>query len=81
MNLTEITDLIQIRQYVANSIENHNIDRPTVNAMSGTLLLLDKKIMSLLLGDQFKTYIHFDEVAKVTEEVVRFRNIRNGMNK
>jgi len=81
MNLTEISELIQIRQYVANSIENYNIDRPTVNAMSGTLLLLDKKILNLLLGEQFKKYIHFDEVTKVSEEVARFRDIKNGMNK
>ena len=79
MKLNEITDLISVRQYVYNSISNSSIDRATVNVMSGMLILIDKKIMSLLQENKFKEYIDYKDVKKAVEEVARINNIRSSL--
>jgi hypothetical protein len=80
MDLKEITDLINIRQYVVNSTGNPAIDRATVNAMNGTLILLDKKIMSILTGEEFREYIGYANVRKAIEEIAQITNIKSGLN-
>jgi hypothetical protein len=79
MKLNEITDLITVRQYVYNSISNSSIDKATVNVMSGMLILIDKKILSLLQDNKFKEYIDYKDVKKAVEEVVRINNIKSGL--
>lgn len=81
MDLRELVDLITIRQYVVNSTGNGAIDRATVNVMNGMLILIDKKIMSLLQGDEFKEYINYADVRKAIEEVARITNIKSGLKK
>ena len=79
MKLNEITDLISVRQYVSNSISNSSIDRATVNVMSGMLILIDKKILSLLQDNKFKEYVGYKDVKKAIEEVVKINNIKSGL--
>jgi hypothetical protein len=81
MDLTELTDLISIRQYVVNSTANPAIDRETVNYMNGLLIMLDKKIVTLLKSDDFKEYINYKDVRKAIEEVARITNIKSGLRK
>lgn len=81
MDLTELVDLITIRQYVVNSTANPALDRATVNYMNGTLLMLDKKIVSLLQSKDFREYINYGDVRSAIEEVSRNTNIKSGLQR
>jgi hypothetical protein len=81
MDLKELTDLIDIRQYVVNSTANPTIDRETVNYMNGLLIMLDKKIIGLLKSDDFKDYVNYKDVRKAIEEVARITNIKSGLKR
>jgi hypothetical protein len=81
MDLTEINQLITIRQYIVNSISNSNIDRSTVNVLSGMLLLIDNKILKALQTDEFKEYIEYKDVKKAIFEVAKLNNIKSGLMK
>lgn len=81
MDLRELVDLISIRQYVINSTGNPAIDRATVNMMNGMLLLIDKKILSILQGDEFKEYINYADVQQAKIDAARITNIKSGLNK
>lgn len=81
MDLKELVDLITVRQYVVNSTGNASIDRSTVNVMNGMLIMIDKKIMSLLQSDEFKDYVNYKDVRKAIEEVARITNIKSGLKK
>lgn len=81
MDLSELVNLITIRQYVVNSTGNSSIDRPTVNFMNGALLMIDKKIISLLQGDEFRGYIEYKDVRKAIEEVAHNNNIKSGLQR
>ena len=81
MNLKELTDLMDVRQYVVNSTANPTIDRETVNYMNGLLIMLDKKIISILKSDDFKEYVNYKDVRKAIEEVARITNIKSGLKK
>jgi hypothetical protein len=79
MDLKELTDLINVRQYVSSAINNFRIDKPTVGELNGILLLLDKKIINVIKGEKFKKYIGYSDVKKVIEEAVNANNIRSGL--
>lgn len=81
MDLKEITELVSIRQYVVNSTANPAINRETVSYMNGLLILLDKKIVSLLKSDDFKEYIDYQNVRQAIEDVARITNIKSGLKK
>lgn len=81
MKLDEINSLITVRQYVVNCISNASIDRATVNVMSGMLILIDNKILSLLQSDNFKNYIGYQDVKKAIQEVAKLNNIKSGIKK
>ena len=81
MDLTEITNLVNIRQYVVNSMSNPAIDRSTVNTLNGMLILLDNKIINILQSDPFKEYIGYKDVRKAIEEVARITNIKSGIKR
>ncbi len=81
MDLKEITELISIRQYVINSIANMAINRETVSYMNGLLILIDKKIVSLLKSDDFKEYVDYQNVRQAIEDVARITNIKSGLKK
>lgn len=79
LDIQEIVNLISIRQYVVNSTANPALDRKSVNYMNGVLLMIDKKIMSLLEDDRFKEYINYKDVRKAVEEVVKLNDIKSGI--
>ena len=81
MDLQELVDLITIRQYVVNSTANATIDRGTVTVMNNTLILIDKKILSLLQSKEFKEYINYGDVRKAVEEVANINNIKSGLRR
>lgn len=77
--LTEIIALTQIRKYLSETMGNPNWDRKVVNEMNNTLLLLDKKIVSLIQSGDFKEYINYNNVKDVIKEAVQTNNIRSGL--
>ena len=81
MELKEITDLIKIRDYVCNTVNNSHIDRSTVSVMNGMLLLLDNKILKLLQSEEFKDYVEYKDVKKAIADVARITNIKSGLSR
>jgi hypothetical protein len=81
MKLNELVDLISIRQYVVNATGNSSIDRATVNYMNGALLMIDKKIVSLLQSDEFREYIDYKDVRQAIKNVADLNNIKSGLQK
>jgi len=81
MELKEIINLIQIRDFIVNTINNPAFDRATVNDLIKIQLLLDKKIIIVLRGPEFKDYINFVDAQKVIEEAAKNNNIKSGLKK
>jgi len=81
MKLDELTSLVAIRSYVVDSSGNASLDRKTVKYMNDTLILLDKKIVSILEGEEFKEYINYKDVRKAIEDVVNNNNIKSGLQR
>jgi len=81
MDLTELVNLITIRQYVVNSTANPAIDRATVNLMNGMLLMVDKKIIALIDSEPFKDYVNYQDVQAAKIAVAQITNIKSGLNK
>ena len=75
----ELIGLIKIREYVINSIALPTIDRKTVNELNGILLLLDKKIIGMITGEEFKDYIGYTNVQQAKEAAARITNIYSGI--
>lgn len=76
MNLDEIVSLIKVRDYIANSLNNNTVDRPTLSELGGMLLLIDRKIIGILKEPEFKQYINYGSVRKV---LVENRQITSGV--
>lgn len=79
MDMKEITDLIAIKQYVVNSINNSSIDRSTVSMLNGMSILIDNKIIGILQSEEFKEYINYKDVKKAIQDVVKITNIKSGL--
>jgi hypothetical protein len=75
MDMQELLDLIVIRNYVANSVASPLFDKKTIKELDGIFILLDKKIVAILMSDEFKEYVGFADVQKVIQEV---RNTKEG---
>ncbi len=81
MDLEELVNLITVRQYVVNATANPTMDRAAVNYLNGSLIMIDRKIMTLLQGEQFKSYIDYSNVRKAIEEVAAITNIKSGLKR
>jgi hypothetical protein len=80
MNLQEITNLIQVRNYIMNAITISTIDRKTVNELSNMLILTDKKLITLLQSSDFKDYIEYQNAKQALSDVVKMNNIKSSLN-
>jgi hypothetical protein len=74
MNFTEIVGLIQIKQYVANAVGMFSIERKKINELNSIMLLIDKKIVDGLLGEEFKEYIGFEKAEEAKAEARRLNS-------
>lgn len=82
MEFQELTDLIKIRDYIFNTVNNNpSIDRATVSELNGLLILTDKKIVGMLKHQDFKSYVGYQDLRQAIEEVVRLNNIKSGLSK
>lgn len=80
MKLTELTQLIDIRQYVVNQTANFSIDKKITRELDGILLLLDKKILGIITGNEFKAYVDYDSVDQIKQQALQNSNIYAGLN-
>lgn len=78
MNLREISDLINIRDYICNSLSNASIDKSTISSLNSMMVLLDNKIISLLHQDNFKNYINYKDIKRAVNEINSSMNIKSG---
>lgn len=81
MDLSELVNLINIRQYVFNAINLSSIDRATVNELNGMQFLLDKKIIEILKDTEFKNYIGYSDIKEVIANAAKITNIKSALKK
>ena len=81
MDLKELTNLIQVRNYLSDTMGNSAFDRATVSEMNGSLILIDKKIVEIIKSNSFKNYINWNDVKSAVENVARINNIKYNINK
>lgn len=71
MDVKEIQSLIDIRDYVMLMINNYNREKSELADFRSMLILIDNKIVNMLLSDEFKEYVNFNDakraVAKAAE--------------
>lgn len=79
MDLKEITDLIQVRNYVQSATGNYGLSRAVVTDLNAMVILLDKLIVEKLMSPAFKEYIKFEDRAKAIAEVAKLTNIKSGL--
>lgn len=79
MNLKNINDLINIRNYIYMSTNNGWIDKKTVNYLNNLLLLVDKKILTILMDEEFKKLIDYENLSDALREVRQVTNIKSGL--
>lgn len=79
MDLTEVTSLIKIRDYVINARSLPTVDKRFLRELDGILLLLDKKIIDILTGPDFKDYIDYKSVQEAKEAAVRITSVHSGI--
>lgn len=77
VKISEINNLIEIRDYVNLMINNFNLKKEEVKELSNIKLLIDKKIVDELLSDNFKKYINFDNIADVKKEAIANNTLVN----
>lgn len=78
INLQQINDLISIRNYAINCANNGYVDKQTANYMSGLIHLIDKKISLLLMSDEFKEFVNYQD-PKVLKAARDSSNIKSGL--
>lgn len=79
MDLRDIVDLIQIRNYVMMAVNNSAIDKKRAHALNDIQVLLDRTIVDHILDVDFKNSIGFDDVEAAVLEAAKNNNIRTGM--
>lgn len=74
MKLSEIVNLIKIKEYVSDAVGLFSIEKQTIRELNDTLILIDKKIIELVTSKEFKEYIDYDHVKEAKQEVLRISN-------
>lgn len=77
----EIQSLITIREYINVMINNYNREKKDLADLRSMLILLDNKIVSMLLSDQFKEYVDFKNARAAMVKAAEVNNIKSGMKK
>lgn len=77
----EIQSLITIREYINVMINNYNREKKDLADLRSMLILIDNKIVSMLLSDQFKEYVDFKNARAAMVKAAEVNNIKSGMKK
>lgn len=73
-----IANLVKIRDFTINAVNNFNLNKATSREMAKMLTLLDKQISEAILSDAFKNFVNFnDEADKVLAEVIKNNNLKS----
>jgi hypothetical protein len=56
-SISEISNLISVRSYIYFSVENQNLKKSDINELQKIVYLIDKKLVSLILSNEFRAYI------------------------
>lgn len=80
-SLDEINSLINIRDYINLMINNYNRSKDEFGQLKQLTVLVDNKIMSLILSDNFKAYVNFEQAAEAIAKAAKNNDIKSGMNK
>ena len=79
MNLSDITQLIEIRNYVVNAVNNFTLPKDSSNQLNKMLVMLDRRIVERLLSEDFKNLLGYEDLDKIMAEVIKNNNIKLGM--
>jgi len=79
MDLAEISNLIQIRNYMAQAIQNYGIKKEVVSELNDMILMVDKLIIDGLTGPEFKEKISFSNLKEIKAEIIKRSNIKSGL--
>lgn len=79
MDISEISNLISIRMYVVQSVNNYSIARDVVSELNAMVILLDKLIVEKLMSPDFKKLINYADKDKAVAEVAKLTNIKSGL--
>jgi hypothetical protein len=77
--LLDLTHFIQIRNYVVNAINNFTLPKDSSNHLNKMLVMLDRRIVELLLSEDFKKLLGYEDLDKIMAEVIKNNNIKSGM--
>lgn len=80
MDLSEINNLINIRNYVMQATQNYGIKRETVSELNDMLLVIDSLIIEKITSKEFKEKIKFSNLKEIKDDVIRRSNIKSGLN-
>jgi len=73
MKISEISDLINIRNYIQTSINNFSIKKESVKELDKSLILLDRLLVEELTGEKFKQKINFENADSAIQEIISLR--------
>lgn len=79
MKINQMAELILIRNYIANSIDNHNFKRDKVNQLNNILITLDKNLTDEIISDKFKSNLNLLNVEDAVKEVIDNNNLKREM--
>lgn len=74
MNLSEICDLIKIKEYVKQAYEGFNLEKSDYKDFSYILVLLDKKIISSIKSEEFKKFIDFENKEAAMADLLKLKD-------
>jgi len=78
--LAEINALIGIKSYIHNVVAGgFTNDKAKLKELQKMDVLMDEKIIDLLLGDNFKTFIHFEKGAEAIRAAAINNNIKSSL--
>lgn len=81
MDLSEITGLIEIRNYMMSAVNNYSLAREKVSQLNEMTILIDRRIVDKLLSEEFKHSLGYEDVKKYVEEARQISNIKSGIKK
>jgi hypothetical protein len=81
MIIKDLTDLIDIRNYVTMMTNNSMIDKKLIRGLYDMQINLDKYIVEKVLSSEFKKHLGFgdEQMLEAVKEAAKTNNIRTGM--
>lgn len=79
MKKIDIPSLINIRNYVVLSIDNHNLSRVKINHLNKLKLLLDKVITDHLVSEEFLLSLNIEDPSAAIKEVLDNNNFKKDL--